>query len=131
MGTSIVTAPPGSAPRRHVESPTERLDRLLHASTAPFTGSLSPVSLALAWADWAWHLGVSPGRQMELGARATQLGLDTLRFAAGQADDHHAGAADDDPRFRHEDWTQWPFNLWRHASATRKPSGATRRACPA
>jgi polyhydroxyalkanoate synthase len=115
MGTSIVTAPPGSAPRRHVESPTERLDRLLHASTAPFTGSLSPVSLALAWADWAWHLGVSPGRQMELGARATQLGLDTLRFAAGQADDHHAGAADDDPRFRHEDWTQWPFNLWRHA----------------
>ncbi|MBK7007109.1 MAG: hypothetical protein IPH37_20175 [Burkholderiales bacterium] len=24
-------------------------------------------------ADWAWHLAVSPGRQLELAARAAQL----------------------------------------------------------
>ena len=56
------------------ESPTQRLDRLLHTSAAPLTGGLSPVALALAWADWAWHLAVSPGRQMDLAATAAQLG---------------------------------------------------------
>src|SRR5512139_1610480 len=95
------------------EPPTERLDRLLHAAAAPLLGDLSPVSLSLAWADWAWHLGVSPGRQMELAARAAQLGIDTWRFAAGLDGQAPAGAADDDPRFRHEDWTQWPFSVWR------------------
>jgi polyhydroxyalkanoate synthase len=99
---------------RRAETPTQRLDRLLHAASAPWTGSLSPVSLGLAWADWAWHLAVSPGRQMDLAARATQLGHDTLRFAVGRADEHPAGEADEDPRFRHPDWTQWPFNVLRH-----------------
>lgn len=109
-----VEAPLPTTAARRAETPTQRLDRVLHASTAPWTGSLSPVSLALAWADWAWHLGVSPGRQMDLAARAVQLGHDTLRFAAGHADDHPAGEADEDPRFRHPDWTQWPFNVFRH-----------------
>jgi len=101
-------------PPRGPESPTQRLDRLLHASTAPFTGSLSPVSLSLAWADWAWHLGVSPGRQMELAGLAAQLAQDTLRVAAGATEAEAAGEADEDPRFRHPDWTQWPFSAVRH-----------------
>jgi polyhydroxyalkanoate synthase subunit PhaC len=92
----------------HEESPTERLDRTLHAAAAPLTGGLSPVSLSLALADWAWHLGVSPGRQMELAALAAQLATDTLR-----GDDAPSGAADDDPRFRHPDWARWPFNVMR------------------
>jgi len=92
----------------HEESPTERLDRLLHVAAAPLTGGLSPVSLSLAWADWAWHLGVSPGRQMELAALAAQLGADTL-----QGNGNPAGAADEDPRFRHPDWEAWPFHLMR------------------
>ncbi len=92
----------------HEETPTERLDRLLHTAAAPLTGGLSPVSLGLAWADWAWHLGVSPGRQMELASRAAQGVLATLR-----GDDAPAGAADEDPRFRHPDWAAWPFNVMR------------------
>ncbi|MDP1693875.1 MAG: alpha/beta fold hydrolase [Burkholderiaceae bacterium] len=107
-------APP--PPPRHEESPTQRLDRLLHASAAPLTGGLSPVSLSLAWADWAWHLALSPGRQMELAALGTQLAADTLRRAAGagrSASDEPAGSADDDPRFRHEAWTAWPFSVLR------------------
>ncbi len=92
----------------HEESPTERLDRLLHVAAAPLTGGLSPVSLSLAWADWAWHLGVSPGRQMELAALAAQLGADTLL-----GNGNPAGAADEDPRFRHPDWEAWPFHLMR------------------
>jgi polyhydroxyalkanoate synthase subunit PhaC len=97
------------------ELPTQRLDRLLHASSAPLTGSLSPVSLALAWADWAWHLGVSPGRVMELSALGAQLGAGTWRHAVGVDHDEPVGEADEDPRFRHEAWAQWPFNLYRTA----------------
>lgn len=111
---AAVEEPLPTAAARRAETPTQRLDRLLHAGSAPWTGSLSPVSLALAWADWAWHLALSPGRQMDLAARAAQLGHEALAFAAGRADDHPAGEADEDPRFRHPDWTQWPFNLIRH-----------------
>ncbi len=98
-----------STTERHQETPTERLDRELHVAALPLTGGLSPVSLSLALADWAWHLGVSPGKQMDLAALAMQLGQDTLR---GE-DLLPAGAADDDPRFRHEAWAAWPFNVMR------------------
>ncbi len=97
------------APQPHQETPTERFDRELHAAALPLTGGLSPVSLSLALADWAWHLGVSTGRQMDLAALAMQLAQDTLH-----GDDMlPAGAADDDPRFRHEAWAAWPFNVMR------------------
>jgi polyhydroxyalkanoate synthase len=115
-------APDVAAARaRASETPTQRLDRLLHAGAAPLTGGLSPVSLALAWADWAWHLGVSPGRQMELAALAAQHTAATLRVAAGAPEDEPAGDADDDPRFRHPAWAGWPFSVlrcgFRHAEA--------------
>ena len=112
--TAIGASSPWSQLPRAPESPTQRLDRLLHAGSAPLTGSLSPVSLSLAWADWAWHLAVSPGRQTELAGLAAQLAQDTLRVAAGATEDAPAGEADDDPRFRHPDWTQWPFNAVRN-----------------
>jgi polyhydroxyalkanoate synthase len=90
------------------ETPTQRLDRLTHAALAPLSGGLSPVSLALAMADLAWHLGVSPGRQLELAELAAQLAQDTARAQDGMRSD--AGKADDDPRFRHEAWANWPFS---------------------
>jgi polyhydroxyalkanoate synthase len=97
---------------RPEESPTQRLDRLLHTAASPMTGGLSPVALALATADWAWHLGVSPGRQIDLAALAAQLGWQAAQAAVGQADEP-AGGADDDPRFRHPAWATWPFNVVR------------------
>ncbi|MDE2417637.1 MAG: polyhydroxyalkanoic acid synthase [Burkholderiales bacterium] len=100
-----------ATPPQTEETPTQRLDRLTHATIAPLTGGLSPVSLALAMADWGWHLGVSPGRQLELAALAAQLAKDTL-LADGKVPDD-AGTADDDPRFRHEAWAQWPFSQLR------------------
>jgi polyhydroxyalkanoate synthase len=107
--TTVDAAPAGRATR--IETPTARLDRVLHAAGAPLTGGVSPVALALMSADWAWHLAVSPGRQLELAARAAQLARDTL---SPQADaDAPSGATDDDPRFRHEAWAQWPFSQLR------------------
>ncbi len=101
--------PPAVPPGAPDESPTQRLDRLLHAAAAPLTGGLSPVALSLALADWAWHLGLSPGRQMELAALAARLGADAMQGH----DDLPAGGGDDDPRFRHEAWAQWPFSVIR------------------
>ncbi|EHR70548.1 poly(3-hydroxyalkanoate) synthetase [Burkholderiales bacterium JOSHI_001] len=108
----------GASPAPLEESPTQRLDRLLHAGVSPLFGGLSPVSLALAWADWAWHLGVSPGRQMELAGRAAQCANTTLAAlaplpGAELPDETAAGATDDDPRFRHPAWAQWPFSALR------------------
>ncbi|MBL8332109.1 MAG: polyhydroxyalkanoic acid synthase, partial [Rubrivivax sp.] len=111
------------------ETPTQRLDRLTHSAFAGATGGLSPISLALAWADWAWHLGVSPGRCMDLSAHAAQAMADTWRVALGGSADDAAGEADDDPRFRHPAWAGYPFNVlragfrnaesfWRDAAST-------------
>jgi hypothetical protein len=76
------TAPDATTPPA-AEWPTQRLDRLVHTGLARLTGGLSPVSQALALADWAWHLALSPGRQFELAALAAQLAADTLRTTLG------------------------------------------------
>jgi polyhydroxyalkanoate synthase len=83
---------------RPAETPTQKLDRLAQAAAAPLTGGLSPVSLGLAAADWAWHLALSPGRRLELAALALQLGRQQL--AEGWAPGDESPPPDEDPRFR-------------------------------
>jgi polyhydroxyalkanoate synthase len=103
--------PTHATPPRAQETPTRKLDRLAHALAAPYTGGLSPVSLALALADWGWHLGVSPGRQMELAAWAIQLCKESC--SVDGAPGYPVGQADEDPRFRHAAWATWPFKQLR------------------
>ena len=93
------------------ETPTQKLDRLIQTAVAPVAGNLSPIALSLAFADWAWHLAASPGRQMELAVLATQLATDTAQMRDGSSQGE--GLKDDDPRFRAEEWSQWPFSQWR------------------
>ena len=87
---------PGQEAAPTAETPTQKLDRLTQAAIAPLTGGLSPVSLGLATADWAWHLALSPGRQLELTALAARLTGDTLRQAVSGATDETALPAADD-----------------------------------
>ena len=91
------------------ETPAQRLDRLVQTGAATAFGNLSPIALGLAWADWAWHLAASPGRQIELAALAAKLALESARAPT----DSSTGLHDEDPRFRAEDWARWPFNHWR------------------
>ena len=98
-------------PANRSETPTQKLDRLVQSAVAPLYGNLSPIALSLAWADWAWHLAASPGRQLELAALAAQLTADTARQQ--DASSTGVGVQDDDPRFRADAWTQWPFSQWR------------------
>lgn len=102
---------PTNKPVIDAETPTRKLDRLVQTSVAPLTGNLSPIALGLAFADWCWHLGASPGRQLELAELATKLATDTMQLQDGPS--NGIGAQDDDPRFRADEWAQWPYNQWR------------------
>ena len=93
------------------ESPTRHLDRLAHTAMTPLVGEISPVSMLLAMADWALHLGISPGRQLELAALAAKLSKDT--FSTQSTDAEHPDIVDDDPRFRDAAWAAWPFSQLR------------------
>jgi hypothetical protein len=47
--------------RPEVDPPTSG-DRLFHAMMGRLTAGVSPASLGLAYADWAFHLAASPGK---------------------------------------------------------------------
>lgn len=44
----------------------ENLDRAVHALLGKATMGISPAAIALAYADWASHLAMAPGKQMQL-----------------------------------------------------------------
>ena len=99
-----------SDPAARTETPTERLDRLYQTAATSTRGNLSSIALGLALADWGWHLMASPGRQMELAALALELARKQLSPNGDASDD---AGANDDPRFRAEQWAQWPFSAMR------------------
>lgn len=111
----------------HIEA--DPSDRLLHAFQARFTGSLSMVSLALAYFDWCLHLANAPGRRMNLAETAARHG------ARWMTPEHWIAPQPGDRRFASEDWSHPPFNAiaqaflltedwWRNA--TIGPPGVTR-----
>jgi polyhydroxyalkanoate synthase len=91
-------------------------DRRLRGRMAALTGGRSPWAALQAWEDWAFHLSISPGRQIELWQTAMQSAATLLQFAA-------AGAQGDwafkprpmDRRFRAAAWNRPPFNLYAQA----------------
>ncbi|MGE5649269.1 MAG: PHA/PHB synthase family protein, partial [Bacillota bacterium] len=95
--------------------PPATIDRLLHAASGRLSGGLSPVSLALAYADWALHLAESPGKWQRLAEKAVRKAARFNIYAA-----HVLNNAQTEPcieplpqdrRFRNEAWRRWPFNL--------------------
>lgn len=83
----------------------QRLDSQLHALTARLSGGLSPISLALAYLDWALHLASQPAQGSELAAQA----LDAWVQACAQLGSHDAPPAED-ARFAAPAWQPWPWN---------------------
>ena len=105
------------------------IDRVIHAAGARLTGSLSPISLALAYLDFAWHLANSPGRQIQLAGRALEL---PGRLADPQ---QWISPSPRDRRFDDAAWKSFPFNViaqsflltedwWREA--TKGPAGVAK-----
>jgi polyhydroxyalkanoate synthase subunit PhaC len=91
-------------------------DKLIHASIARMTGGVSPLALNQAYTDWAWHLRVSPDKQMELLRDAAAAWLCFLFYClrAGQVADCPlcVEPLPQDKRFDGAAWKRWPFNLF-------------------
>lgn len=90
------------------EQDTKKLDEVVHEQLVRATSGLSPMSLALACIDWAMHLAVSPGKQLQLAQRAMQLTLDELQRPLNES--NASGASKDDARFTDSAWSQWPYS---------------------
>ena len=115
----------------------ETMDRLGRAVTAKLTQGISPHALYAAWFDWATHLANAPGRLIELGVEAVNMGGRFARFATHSLSEGakppfepQAG----DRRFNDELWKRLPYALWEQAflaqeawwtSATREVRGMT------
>ena len=103
--------PPPTAPSERQRQAAKALDEMVQAQLARANMGLSPVSMALAAADWAMHLALSPGRQMVLGQRALALAQQAwVASARPQVDDQGQPLPEKDARFRDESWQHWPFN---------------------
>lgn len=111
------------------ESEVNPLDMAVQNHIARLTGGVSPASVALAWLDWAMHLAVSPGKQIDLMnlVQKHTLSLPLLINPVLQdATDIHIDKPD--ARFTGSGWSQWPFNalaenflktqeFWQHATS--------------
>jgi polyhydroxyalkanoate synthase len=92
------------------------IDRAFHATIARATGGLSPGALADAYLDWATHLSLSPGKQLQLGEKAyrkwTRLGHYCVRCALqGLSAEPCIEPLPQDKRFAAPEWQRWPYNL--------------------
>ena len=115
----------------------ETMDRVERAVAARLTQGVSPHALYAAWFDWASHLANAPGRLVELGIEAANIGARFARFAP------HSLSEDAKPpfqpqasdrRFNDPAWGRLPYVLWQQAfiaqeswwqSATREVRGMT------
>jgi polyhydroxyalkanoate synthase len=68
--------------RAETLSPFAAYDQVVHGAVAEMTGGRSPVAIMEAWLDWASHLAISPGKQIDLCLRAASA---SARLAAPEA----------------------------------------------
>ena len=86
------------------------LDEMVHSQLSRSSMGLSPISLAMASADWAMHMMASPGRQMVLAQRAMALAQQAMLAASSPETDAKGDPVPDmDNRFGDPSWQQWPF----------------------
>lgn len=122
---SPVNAPRDPAPRTCAEETSatsvaadaflQDLDRGLNAQIAALTGGLSPTALGQAWADWAMHLALSPGKQMQLSAKAARKAQRYASWLTSCALRNQQATPcitplPQDRRFANPAWNAWPYN---------------------
>ncbi len=121
-----------SSPPDPLDGIAETLNRAASAAIAQVTAGLSPATVLQAFSDWGLHLALSPGSQLQLGAKAARKSARLLDYAVRSAQDNDAPLAIEplpqDRRFSDPAWRQPPFNLlsqafllnqqWWHAATT-------------
>lgn len=144
MSASIQTPAPSQDDKRSLDrrqpsvaaTPNQDVDAQAMAQMAHWSAGISPISLALAWTDWALHLAASPGSQKRLVQQAIQSGLewsqDATRAVARTGFGRTAPEATQEPipldealaedsRFAAPEWQGWP---WRPLATANKVSEA-------
>jgi polyhydroxyalkanoate synthase len=111
------------------------MDHTTRAALAQLTGGVSPVSIAAACADWAMHLALAPGKQVQLAEKALKKAMRLGLFAYAAL---RPGSCEpcieplpQDKRFADPAWQTWPYNLlaqgfllaqqWWHVATTGVP----------
>jgi polyhydroxyalkanoate synthase len=126
------SCPPPPPLAHQAPDPPTSVDRLLHASLGHFTLGLAPTALWLAYADWALHLWLAPGKRQRLIEKGLRK---SIRLLTGMP--RMLSSADSQPcieplpqdrRFRSAAWQRPPFNLiwqafllnqqWWHSATT-------------
>jgi poly[(R)-3-hydroxyalkanoate] polymerase subunit PhaC len=111
--TPAIAYPPAEEEPEPDTARAEIGDRLLHASQARLTGSLSPAALMEPFADWAMHLTNAPGKQAALVEKAmrklVRFGLYLAHSAADRDTPPCIEPLPQDRRFAGEAWRQPPF----------------------
>ena len=69
------------------------LDNAAGAAIAQMTAGLSPATILQAFSDWGMHLAFSPGKQLQLAAKATRKNVRFLDYALRSASDADAPPA--------------------------------------
>ena len=92
------------------------LDMGFSAQMARVTRGLSPIALAEAWTDWALHLAMSPGKQVQLAVKGAHKMQRLASFMTSCALKPHDAAPcirplPQDRRFAHPGWQAWPYNV--------------------
>lgn len=95
------------------------LDRFIHAAAGRITAGISPISLGLAYFDWATHLALYPGKQLEL---AREYGRHALLCSLYLSDcalceeceipKPLVEAEKHDHRFDNIEWDMFPYNFY-------------------
>ena len=99
-----------SAKFERQQATAKALDEMVHSQLSRSSMGLSPISLAMASADWAMHMAASPGRQMVLAQRAMALAQQAvLAVSHPETDEQGQPIPDMDNRFVDPSWHQWPF----------------------
>ena len=114
----VAAPPPSPEPWDDAELHQLRdaLDHTAHAGLAHLTAGLSPAAIIDAFMDWAVHLAISPGKQVELATKGARKWARLTQFASRCA--INGGTAEpcivplpQDRRFAEKEWSYWPYNL--------------------
>jgi polyhydroxyalkanoate synthase len=100
------------SPSNRQQEIAKSMDNTFQTQLAKASMGLSPISLALAYADWAMHLAASPGQQMLLRQHAMTLLQNAVANSWKREPDVDVDGKplpEKDSRFSDPAWNAWPF----------------------
>jgi polyhydroxyalkanoate synthase len=107
----------GSSTCIGAKRPYQVLDRGLRAALARASAGVSTHAFIQASWDWAHHLVLSPGRQVELAEHTRKNLLKLIAYSTSVTGDAEPPfkPKSTDHRFEHPAWNTPPFNFWKQS----------------